>query len=242
MGGAEVECTWTKTKPTVLSRGERDILLMAAAHPGGKHLSLSEIGQRRSISVNSVRMALHRVCVKLEARNRYEAILFAVRRGEINPGEYLSPDEITETVSSLGPTLLRRLAHQMRQELVEGHLLKDAATAISSDRPPGTILTKRERDVLILVAHGLPNVEIAARLYISLAAVRMHLTRASNKLGACNRGDAVVLSMNQGEISLGEMFSLEELAEMWAPMGSELIENTARMLNVKFDERTAIGN
>lgn len=230
-----MDSTWMKTKPTVLSRGERDILLMAAIHPGGRHLSLSEIGQRRGASVNSVRLAIHRACVKLEARNRYEAILLAVRRGEINLGEYLSPDEVTETVGTLGPNLLRRLAHLVRQDLVHGNLPKKDEPIIPTDRSHDTMLTRGERNVLILVAHGLPNREIAQSLYISVSAVRMFINRACTKLGACNRGDAVVLALNQREISLSEMYSLEELVQMWAPLGAELIENTVKLLSAMSD-------
>ncbi|MCL5736367.1 MAG: hypothetical protein M1274_12400, partial [Actinobacteria bacterium] len=153
-----MDSAWMKTKPTVLSRGEREILIMAAIHPGGRHLSLSEIAQRRGVSVNSVRLAIHRACIKLEARNRYEAILFALNRGEISLGEYLSPDELTETVGSLGPNLLSRLADLMRQEVVHGHLPKKHDPIIPMQATHGTILTKRERDVLILVARGLRTV------------------------------------------------------------------------------------
>lgn len=237
-----MDSIWMKTKSTVLSKGEREILILAAMHPGGRHLSFSEISQRRSISVNSVRLAIHRACVKLEARNRYEAILFAVRRGEISPGEYLSPDELTETISTLGPNLLKRLPHLMRQELAHGHLPKRDELVIPVDRRHGTILTKRERDVLILVAHGLPNIEIAERLYISVAAVRRFLNRACTKLGACNRGDAVVLALNQRELSMGEIFSLSELVQMWAPSGAEFIEDTAQLLNAKIDRPIAFGS
>jgi DNA-binding NarL/FixJ family response regulator len=227
--------TWMKTKPTVLSKGERDILIMAAIHPGGRHLSFSEIGQRRSVSVNSVRMAMHRVCVKLEARSRYQAILVAVSKGEINPDEYLSPDELVQTVSTLGPDLLRELARLLRQNSVQSYVPEMDETKVTRDRRHDALLTNREREVLILVARGLPNVAISKRLYISVAAVRVCLSRACAKLGARNRGDAVVLAMKQREIGLNEMYSLEELVQMWAPLGAELIDNTVKRLSAMTD-------
>ena len=223
--------TCVKSKPGVLSMGERDVLIMAALHPGGRHLTFSEIGRRRNTSVNSVRMAMHRACVKLQARNRYEAILVAVKRGEITPGEYLSPDELVHTVSTLGPDLLREVARLLRQESVHGDVRGIDETKVTKDRPHDGLLTKREREVLILVASGLPNVEISKRLYISMAAVRVFLNRACTKLGVCNRGDAVVLALNQGEIGLNEMYSLEELVQMWAPLGADLLEDAVKQLN-----------
>lgn len=53
-------------------------------------------------------------------------------------------------------------------------------------------LTVQERRVLMLVANGLSNPEIAARLFVSVATVRKHLEHAYRKLGVHNRMAAVV--------------------------------------------------
>lgn len=53
-------------------------------------------------------------------------------------------------------------------------------------------LTVQERRVLMLVAHGLSNAEIAAHLFVSVATVRKHLEHAYRKLGVHNRMAAVV--------------------------------------------------
>jgi len=98
-------------KSTVLTREEREILILGAIHPGGKHLSNSEIGQRLGISVSRVKTLIHQACVKLESHNRIEAIFFAMRRGEISLNEVYSLDELAEILSSLSPDMLRRIAH-----------------------------------------------------------------------------------------------------------------------------------
>jgi len=60
--------------------------------------------------------------------------------------------------------------------------------------PPGLAsLTEREREVLALVAQGLSNDEIAARLFISPATVRTHVSRGALKLDARDRAHLVVL-------------------------------------------------
>jgi DNA-binding CsgD family transcriptional regulator len=52
-------------------------------------------------------------------------------------------------------------------------------------------LTKRERDVAMLAATGVPSQEIADRLYLSLNTVKTHGQRIRRKLGASTRDEAV---------------------------------------------------
>ena len=52
-------------------------------------------------------------------------------------------------------------------------------------------LTRREREILALVAEGMTNAEIAARLWISSGTVRRHLENAFSKLDVHTRTGAV---------------------------------------------------
>ena len=63
-------------------------------------------------------------------------------------------------------------------------------------------LTPREKQVLELVADGLPNKEIAARLGIGSETVKFHLGSVLGKLGASNRTDAVRLAIKRGLITV----------------------------------------
>jgi DNA-binding NarL/FixJ family response regulator len=59
-------------------------------------------------------------------------------------------------------------------------------------------LTGRERKVLSLVAAGLSNGEIAAKLFLSEKTVRNHLTRIFDKLGVKTRARAIVVAREAG--------------------------------------------
>lgn len=63
-------------------------------------------------------------------------------------------------------------------------------------------LTRRELEVLELLALGLPNKVIAARLDISDQTVKSHVASICGKLGAANRTDAVRIAVRQGLITL----------------------------------------
>jgi DNA-binding NarL/FixJ family response regulator len=59
-------------------------------------------------------------------------------------------------------------------------------------------LTEREREVLGLIGEGLSNEEIAARLVVSPATARTHVSRAMVKLGARDRAQLVVIAYQSG--------------------------------------------
>jgi DNA-binding NarL/FixJ family response regulator len=65
--------------------------------------------------------------------------------------------------------------------------------------PPGLAsLTDREREVVALVAAGLSNDEIAARLVVSPLTAKTHVSRAMVKLAARDRAQLVVLAYAHG--------------------------------------------
>jgi DNA-binding NarL/FixJ family response regulator len=71
--------------------------------------------------------------------------------------------------------------------------------------PPARLeqLTDREREVMVLVAEGLSNDEIAARLVISPATAKTHVSRTMIKLGARDRAQLVVYAYEAGMIRPG---------------------------------------
>ncbi|MFC5910119.1 response regulator [Streptacidiphilus monticola] len=68
-------------------------------------------------------------------------------------------------------------------------------------RPPAAAdetLSAREREVLVMVAKGTPNREIARELFISEATVKTHLTHIYAKLGVKDRAAAVATAYDRG--------------------------------------------
>jgi DNA-binding NarL/FixJ family response regulator len=82
------------------------------------------------------------------------------------------------------------------------------AEVVSQRRPRITVpgladLTEREREIMILIATGLSNDEIADRLTISPATVKTHASRITGKLGAHDRAQVVVFAYQAGIVGTG---------------------------------------
>jgi DNA-binding NarL/FixJ family response regulator len=91
---------------------------------------------------------------------------------------------------------------------VTRRVIGEFATAGARGRPadpPRELgqLTDREREVMVLVAEGLSNDEIAARLVISPATAKTHVSRTMIKLGARDRAQLVVYAYEAGLIRPG---------------------------------------
>lgn len=67
---------------------------------------------------------------------------------------------------------------------------------------PGEALTAREREVLQLLAQGLPNKMIGVRLNISLYTAKFHVASILAKLGAASRTEAVAVGARRGYVTL----------------------------------------
>jgi DNA-binding CsgD family transcriptional regulator len=102
------------------------------------------------------------------------------------------------------------------------------ATADDAHRIP---LTRREREILGLLAEGMSGAQIASKLVLSPETVRTHVRNAMSKLGASTRSQAVVLAMQRQEIP-GESAPEPEPAKASAGgVSPAVVEALATMLD-----------
>ncbi|MFD6054441.1 response regulator [Agromyces sp. NPDC060279] len=76
-----------------------------------------------------------------------------------------------------------------------------APPARPSAPPELDTLTDREREVLVLLAEGLSNAEIAGRMWVGEATVKSHVSKVLMKLGLRDRVHAVVYAYEHGVVS-----------------------------------------
>lgn len=99
----------------------------------------------------------------------------------------------------LAPTVTRRLISEFAE-------LRATAPAPASETAPKTALaalTPRETEVLRLVAEGMSNPEIAARLVVTAETVKTHVSRILSKLGLRDRTQAVIAAYESGLVIPG---------------------------------------
>jgi DNA-binding NarL/FixJ family response regulator len=94
----------------------------------------------------------------------------------------------------LSPSVTRRLIDQFAQS---------AEPASSAPDPAIETLTPREREVLIAVANGLSNAEVAETLFISHATAKTHVSRLLSKLAARDRAQLVMIAYESGVVIRG---------------------------------------
>ena len=111
------------------------------------------------------------------------------------------PEKLVEAVRTvaagdalLAPSITRRLLDRYANRLPDPH---------AAEVPALASLTEREREVLVLVARGLSNAEIAEELYVAETTVKTHVGRVLMKLNLRDRVQAVVLVYESGLVQPG---------------------------------------
>ena len=79
-------------------------------------------------------------------------------------------------------------------------MLRGSAGSTAAQADPRALaeLTPREKEVLVLMAYGASNTEIATQLFVSEATVKTHVGRVLSKTGSRDRVQAVVLAFRSG--------------------------------------------
>ena len=189
-----------------LAERERpDVMLIDIGLPGGG----LEATRRILTDLAEVRV------VVLSSSERDEQLFGALRAGASGfLAKDTEPTDLVEAVRAVarGEALLSRG--------VTRRLIAEIASHPDPYRPsPEELeeLTKREREVMALVARGLNNDEIAERLVISVATAKTHVSRALRKVDARDRAQLVALAYETGLVHPRGMGTLPAPATTLGP-------------------------
>lgn len=170
-----------------------DVVLMDIRMPGTDGLAAT-----RMISQDPELAGVHVVILTTFEVDDY--VIQALRAGASGfLGKGAEPDELLNAirVAAAGDALLSPVA-------TKGLIAKFLARGDDEDGARGpdaqrlATLTGREREVLVLVAGGLSNDEIAEQLSVSPLTVKTHVNRAMAKLAARDRAQLVVMAYESG--------------------------------------------
>jgi ATP/maltotriose-dependent transcriptional regulator MalT len=129
--------------------------------------------------------AMLRAAVKvLESTQAYDCLVCAARA---------HPNLLAQIAATGGSVDLPAILRESR----DSKLAAEAGIVLSAPAggsTPVDLLTKREREVLGLICEGLTNAEIATRLFLSPATVKLHLRHVYAKLGVRSRTEAVLFA------------------------------------------------
>ena len=162
------------------------VVLMDMQLPNGQ--SLEALRQIKQLNLNTQ-------VLLLSALDREEYLYEALRAGA---GGYvlkdIAPDELAQAVRAVArgevlvhPQLARRLLSQFSRQTRGNY--------------PYEALTAREQEVLRLLARGLRNKEMAARLHVSERTINFHLANIYQKLNVSGRTEALSKALEQGLIT-----------------------------------------
>lgn len=100
-----------RRQDNILTKREQDVLILV-----GRGLTNKEIADRLYMCTSTVRTFVYRACTKLGACNRLDAVVLALKRGEILISDVLSFNELLETLVPLGTESLEKIARLRSQK------------------------------------------------------------------------------------------------------------------------------
>ncbi|MFD5658359.1 LuxR C-terminal-related transcriptional regulator [Streptomyces hirsutus] len=188
-------------------RGEPDHQRL---HPASSHPRADHLAERAHRTVSEATASKPRVIIltTFDLDRYVYAALSAGASGFLLKD--VTPEHLTAAVRTvrtgdalLAPAITRRLVQRFTQRGSDTAALhRDLAS-----------LTPRELEVLGLLARGLSNAELAARLHLAETTVKTHVARILAKLGLRDRVQAVIVAYETGLVSAGAHEVAQQSAE-----------------------------
>jgi NarL family two-component system response regulator LiaR len=127
---------------------------------------------------------------------------------------FYEPDVVNEALQAgtVGYLLKTASAGDLVHAIREAHLgrrvlAEEATNALiqaAQSTQVGASLTEREREILALIAQGLSNNAISAKLFITVPTVKFHTTNILSKLGVESRTEAVLVAIKHRLVPMPE--------------------------------------
>jgi DNA-binding NarL/FixJ family response regulator len=185
---------------TVVGKAADGDEVLSAVHRFNPHVVLMDLRMPRMDGITATRRVRQLPSppevIVLTTFDADEDILHALRAGA--SGFLLKdtpPEQIVAAILSvaagdpiLSPQITRRL---MERAAAETDAYVAARAALAG-------LSTREHEVVLAVAQGRTNAEIAAELFMSVASVKAHITHVFGKLGLSNRTQIAMLAREAG--------------------------------------------
>jgi len=194
-----------------LDGGALDVLLEQAdkAAALGHHLEeLNALALALDFDVGAVAPRINRVAGKVEGRWAQalaafaEAVEWGTAQAAVSAGETLMEAKLYglaaasfkhaeqwATDGNHGSMVHSARSGWVRATAAMGFSEPSEGPAVGKAKPAENVLTRREREVAELAATGLPDLDIAAALHISVRTVEGHLYRSYGKLGITTRNE-----------------------------------------------------
>lgn len=193
------------TRVIILTTFDLDEYVMSAIRAGASGFLLKDTSPEDMLSSIRTVQAGNAIIAPSATKRLIEKLIVAP--GGLSAGPASGLDGNTDSGSHTSPML---------QGLMEEHGGTPATTATSASAPATesgqasasavfapelASLTERENEVLIEIAHGLSNQEIADKLFVSLPTVKTHVAHLLAKINARDRVQAVVFAYEAGLVS-----------------------------------------
>ncbi|MEU0102011.1 response regulator transcription factor [Streptomyces sp. NPDC006267] len=202
-----------RTGMSMILSAEDDIHVVAQAQDGLQALEMTEL-HRPDVVLMDIRMprldgldALRHLTRPLAA-HRPQVVMVTTFDDEDYLARAVAAGASGFILKDSGPRLL---AEAVRAAAVGDSLVSPSITVrllkqlrrAPHGPEPATKLSPREKQVVVLLAEGMTNAEIAAALSITVGTVKTHLTNVQSKLGARNRVEIASWAWRSGLIGRG---------------------------------------
>lgn len=172
------------TKIIILTTFDLDKYVMAAIHAGASGFLLKDTEPETLL--NSIRTVYQGNAIIAPTATK-RLIENMIQQGKV----------ATNTTENSAANYTANYAAQESYD-VQANPAAQATQSCAYTNSAITELTDREREVLVEIAHGLSNQEIADKLFISLPTVKTHVAHILGKIGARDRVQAVVFAYENG--------------------------------------------